>query len=107
MNVFAEDFADGDLLPMEVTRDLLQMLLSIAAGGTEEEDAANLAHLDPLQQELIGLIWARYNHLLQEILEQFIHLVLLQVRLDRLHVVELLHLVHRVFFSVTKSSSDH
>ena len=77
------------------------MLLSIAARGTEEEDAANRVHFDLLQQELVGLIWARHNHLLQEILEQLIHLVLLEVRLDRLHVVELLHFVHCVFFSVT------
>lgn len=53
-----------------------------------------MVHLDLLEKELEGVLGASDNQLLEEVLKQLVDLVVVQVTFNRLHVVELLHLVH-------------
>ena len=98
LHVLAEELAGRDALPLEVLGDGLQVLLAAAAGGAQQENAANLVHLDLLEKELERILGAGHNELLEQVLEQLVDLVLFQVLLNRLHVVELLHLVHLCLF---------
>ena len=59
-----------------------------------------MVHLDLLEKELEGVLGASDNQLLEEVLKQLVDLVVVQVTFNRLHVVELLHLVHILYSSV-------
>ena len=48
---------------------MLDVLLTTAAGRSEQENTTNRALLDLLQEELVGLIRARHNNLLKEVLK--------------------------------------
>lgn len=92
--MLTEELADRDALPFKVLADGLHVLLTLATRGTKEEHTADLVHLDLLEEEFEGFLRAGHDQLLKEVLKELIHLVLFQVLLNRLHVVELLHLVH-------------
>ena len=94
LDVLAEQLASADALPLEVLGDSFKVLLTAAAGSAKKENTADLVHLDLLEKELEGILGAGDDQLLEQVLEQLVHLVLLQVLLNRLHVVELLHFVH-------------
>ena len=53
-----------------------------------------LIHLDLLEEELMRVIRARNNELLEQVFKELIHLILFEIVLNRLHVVEFLHLIH-------------
>ena len=98
LNVLAEQLASADTLPLEVLGDSFKVLLTAAARSAKKENTADLVHLDLLQEELEGVLGAGNDELLEEVFEELVDLVLLEVLLNRLHVVELLHLVHLCLF---------
>ena len=59
-----------------------------------------MVHLDLLEKELKRVIRSGDDKLLEKILKELVNLVLVQIVLNRLHVVELLHLVHILYSSV-------
>ena len=94
LDVLAEQLASADALPLEVLGDSFKVLLTAATGSAKKENTADLVHLDLLQEELEGVLGAGNDELLEEVFEELVDLVLLEVLLNRLHVVELLHLIH-------------
>ena len=105
LDVLAEQLASADALPLEVLGDSFKVLLTAAAGSAKKENTADLVHLDLLQEELEGVLGAGNDELLEEVFEELVDLVLLEVLLNRLHVVELLHLVHLCLFVCANSKS--
>ena len=94
LDVLAEQLASADALPLEVLGDSFKVLLTAAAWSAKKENTAHLVHLDLLKEELERVLRASNDQLLEKVLEELVDLVLLKVLLNRLHVVELLHLVH-------------
>ena len=98
LDVLAEQLASADTLPLEVLGDSFKVLLTATAGSAKKENTAYLVHLDLLKQELERVLRASNDQLLEKVLEELVDLALLKVLLNRLHVVEFLHLVHLCFF---------
>ena len=98
LDVLAEQLASADALPLEVLGDSFKVLLTAAAGSAKKENTAHLVHLDLLKKELERVLRASNDQLLEKVLEELVDLALLKVLLNRLHVVELLHLVHLWLF---------
>ena len=106
LDVLAEQLASADALPLEVLGDSFKVLLTAAAWSAKKENTAHLVHLDLLKEELERVLRASNDQLLEKVLEELVDLVLLKVLLNRLHVVELLHLVHlRLFCANSKQTA--
>ena len=70
------------------------MLLTARTWRAHQKDPTHLVHLDFLEEELERVLGSLHNELLEVVLEHLVDLVLVQVVLNRLHVVELLHFIH-------------
>jgi len=94
LDVLSQDLAHADALPVEVLSQSFEIFLTAATWGAHQENSPGLVHLDFLEQELEGVLGSLNDQLLEVILEHLVDLMLVQVLLNRLHVVELLHLIH-------------
>ncbi len=94
LDVLSEELASRNAFPLEVLRKGLQVFLAAGAGRSHQENTSHLLHLDLLKNELHGVLGTGHDKLLKQILEKLVNLVLVQVLLNRLHVVELLHFLH-------------
>ena len=103
LNVLPQELACADALPLEVLSKSLQVFLTARTWGTHQENAAHLVHLDFLEKELERVLGSLDDELLEVVLKEFVDLMLVQVLLNRLHVVELLHFIHLAFGVVSQS----
>ena len=93
-DMFVEKLTSVDNFPIEIIFDRIGGLHVVRPRRSDHENASNLVSFQLLNQELVGVFGALNNELLEQAVEELVHLVLIQVRLNLVDVVELLCLVH-------------
>ena len=96
--MIAEELARANTLPFEVLGEGFEVFLAVSSWCTKQEYATNLVLLYLRKHKLEGVIGARHNQLLEKVLKELIHSVVLEVFLNRVHIVKLLILVHDAIY---------